>query len=46
MLGVVVSSVEIEWHGGHSAARCFTLNCYRFMLDCLTRDQVGPLGGK
>jgi hypothetical protein len=26
MLGVVVSSVEIGWHGGHSAARCFTLN--------------------
>jgi hypothetical protein len=24
LLGVVVCSVEIEWHGGHSAARCFT----------------------
>jgi hypothetical protein len=25
MLGIVVSSVEIKWHGGHSVARCFTL---------------------
>jgi hypothetical protein len=26
LLGVVVSLVEIEWHGGHSMARCFNLN--------------------
>jgi hypothetical protein len=25
LLGVVFSSVEIKWHGGHSAARCLTL---------------------
>jgi hypothetical protein len=28
LLGIVASSVEIEWHGGHSTARCFTLNFF------------------
>jgi hypothetical protein len=32
MLGLVVNSVEIKWHGGHLAARCSALKCLRFML--------------
>jgi hypothetical protein len=27
VLGVVISSVEIEWHGDQSTVRCFNLNC-------------------
>jgi hypothetical protein len=41
MLGVVVSSVEIGWNGGHSAARCFILK----MLEvCVEIDILRPGG--
>jgi hypothetical protein len=41
MRGVVVSSVEIGWNGGHSAARCFILK----MLEvCVEIDILRPGG--
>jgi hypothetical protein len=47
LLGVVVSSVEIEWHGGHSAARCFTFKIARDLYWYLiTWDRAWPLGWK
>jgi hypothetical protein len=29
LLDVLVNLIEIKWHGGHSAARCFTFKIAR-----------------
>jgi hypothetical protein len=47
LLHIVVTSVEIEWHGDHSAARCFTLKIARGLYwYWISWDRAGPLGGK
>jgi hypothetical protein len=43
LLGVVVTSVEIGWHGGHSVARCFTL---KLLEVCVEIDNLRPGGAR
>jgi hypothetical protein len=33
LLGIVVSLVEIWWHGGHSTGRCFTLKLLKVYVE-------------
>jgi hypothetical protein len=46
LLGIVVRFVEIEWHGGHSAARCFTLKLLETYVVLINLRPGGPLGEK
>jgi hypothetical protein len=46
MLGVMVSLVEIGWHGGHSTARCFTLNLLEAFVVHVNVRPGGALRGK
>jgi hypothetical protein len=46
LLGVVVSSVEIEWHGGHSVVRCFTLKLLEAYVVHVNLRLGGAIRGK
>jgi hypothetical protein len=45
-LGVVVTSVEIEWYGGRSTARCFTLKFLEAYVVHVNLRPGGAIRGK
>jgi hypothetical protein len=46
LIGVVVSSVEIGWHGDHSVARCFTLKMIEAYVEIINLRPGGAIRGK
>jgi hypothetical protein len=46
LLGVVVSLVQIEWHGGHSVSRCFTLKLLEAYVVYVNLRLGGAFRGK
>jgi hypothetical protein len=46
LLGVVVSLVEIEWHRGYSAAKCFTLKLLEAYVVHVNLRPRGVIRGK